>query len=377
MDGAPVVLLLAGEESGDQHAAAVARALRERWPDVELVGLGGRRMEAEGVRLLAGLDRLAVMGFAEVLVHLPFFWKLERRIRRLLDEERVDLVLPVDYPGFNLRAARHARRRGVPVLYFIAPQVWAWKRKRATRLARDADHVAVILPFEEELLRSAGADVTFVGHPLLDLSPRSPEREAFCRAIDVDPERPLLALFPGSRKQELNRHLPLFRKTVERIRRRRADVQPVVARAGSVPPAWLEGAPWPRTDDGRSLLRHAVAGIVKSGTSTLEAALETTPFVTVYRTNPVTHFLARRLVDVDHIALANLVAGRRVVPELIQSDATPERLTREILPLLDPSSERRRRVVDGLRSVRAKLGEPGAAGRVAELAARLLDGTAS
>lgn len=335
-------------------------------------------MEAEGVRLLAGLDELAVMGFVEVLGRLPFFWKLERRVRSLLDEGRIDLVLPIDYPGFNLRLARDARKRGIPVLYYIAPQVWAWKEGRSGRLARDADRVAVILPFEVDLLKEAGADVTFVGHPLLDREHVVPDRTDFCRSAGMDPARPILALFPGSRKQELERHLELFVETGERLRRRRPELQLAAARAGSVPEEWFGGAgredpALPLCDDGRALLHHADAALVKSGTSTLEAALEGTPFVTVYRTNPVTYFLARHLVDVEHIALANLVAGREVVPEVIQGRATADHLVELLAPLLEPGSSRRRRMVADLRQVRQALGEPGAARAVAGLAADLLE----
>ena len=379
MSGGPVVFLSAGEESGDQHGARVARELKERWPGAELVGLGGPRMEAEGVRLLAGLDDLAVMGFVEVVGRLPFFWRLERRVRSLLDEERVDLVLPIDYPGFNLRLARNARKREIPVLYYIAPQVWAWKEGRAARLARDADRVAVILPFEVEILEEAGADVTFVGHPLLDGETEVPDRSTFCASAGLDAERPILALFPGSRKQELERHLELFLEAGRRLRHHRPRLQLAVARAGSVPRRWFDDLEAPEKggaalcDDGRALLHHATAAVVKSGTSTLEAALAGTPFVTAYRTNPVTYFLARHLVDVDHIALANLVAGREVVPEAIQDEATPEQLAELLLPVLEPGSPRRKEMEAGLRRVREALGEPGAARRVARMAAELLE----
>lgn len=377
----PTILLSAGEPSGDLHGAAVARELRRRWPSARMFGLGGPRMAEEGVELLADLRDLAVMGFVEVAGRLPYFLKLFRRLRAEMAARGADLVLPIDYPGFNLKLAGAARASGIPVLYYIAPQVWAWHRSRIRRLAEETDRLAVVLPFEEAIFREAGAHVRFVGHPLLDAAPAEPRREEFCAAHGLDPERPLLALFPGSRAQEVARHLEIFVEAAELVRRRHPDVQPVIATSGAVGDRAYDGAPFPRTERSRALLMHAAAALVKSGTTTLEAALAGTPMVIAYRTSGLTYALARRLVRVDHIGLVNLVAGERLVPEFVQDAATPDALAAALDPLLDPGSPQRDSVVAGLERVRAALAPtdgrpPGAAARVVELAEELLEAPA-
>ena len=373
----PTIFIAAGEPSGDLHGAGLARALRARIPGVRLLGLGGSRMAAEGVELLAGLDDLAVMGFVEVLRHLPFFLRLKRRVFSALESEGVDLVVPVDYPGFNLRLAKHARERGIPVLYYIAPQVWAWHASRTRDLARDADTVAVVLPFEERFLRDRGVRATFVGHPLLDLPPRAETRDAWASALGLDPARPVLALFPGSRPQEIRRHLELFSEAASRVVERDPAVQPVVGVPGDIDRQVYDGARWPCVPSATGVLEHADAALVKSGTTTLEAALAGTPSVVAYRMNPLSHAMARRLVKVPHIALANLIAEERVFPEFVQDAASPEALSTALLPLLDRSSPERRRTVEKLGAIRARLagsdGPGGAAERTAAIAAELLE----
>jgi lipid-A-disaccharide synthase len=369
----PVIFIAAGEESGDLHGAALARALTARFPGARLIGLGGGRMEAAGVELLAGLQELAVMGFVEVIRHLPFFLELKQKVFAALERERVDLVIPIDYPGFNLRLARHARGRGIPVLYYIAPQVWAWHKSRVRDLARDADEVAVVLPFEEPFLRAAGVNAKFVGHPLLDRPAPELSREGWADANGLDPARPILALFPGSRAQEVRRHLELFSAAAALVVARAPGVQPVIAMAKGIDREVYGGARWPLVEStGGMLLQYATAALVKSGTTTLEAGIAATPMVVAYRMAPLSYALARQVVKVPHIALANLIAERRVAPEFVQDQATPGALADALLPLLDLASSERAAMVQGLAAIRGKLGGPGASARVAEIAGQLL-----
>lgn len=364
----PVIFLSAGESSGDLHGSAVAAELRRRFPAARLLGLGGERMRQAGVELLAELDRLAVMGFAEVLSSLPYFLRLRRRVRRVLAEENVDLLIPIDYPGFNLPLAETARARGTPVLYYIAPQVWAWREKRARRLARACDMVCSVLPFEPAALTPHGADVRFVGHPLLDVEP-GPAAPSTDGAV--------LALFPGSREQEVARMLPVFAEAARRVQQRLPGVRVVVGRAQNLPESlYVAAAAWPLVDS-TVAAETATAAITKSGTITLQLALASVPMVVGYRTSRLTFAIARRLVTVEHIALANLVAERRVVPELIQDALTVDALVERIVPLLDPENEDRRSMVDGLIEVSRRLGSPGCAGRVVDEAVELLGGTSA
>jgi lipid-A-disaccharide synthase len=301
------------------------------------------------------------------------------RVQSSMAERATDLVIPIDYPGFNLRLARRAHAAGVPVLYYIAPQVWAWHRRRMADLAASADRLAVVFPFEEAIFRDAGAAVRFVGHPLTDRRPAVPDRESFVRDLGVGADAPLLALFPGSRAQEVKRHLRPFARAAKEVRRSRPDVEAVVAAAATVPPAAYADAGLPITTDSQALLSHATAALVKSGTTTVEAALAGTPMVVAYRAHPLTFWLARRLVRVDHVGMVNLIADRRVAPEFLQRHATPGALAEALLPLLDTTSPVRAAMLDALAEVRLALsreGEPSVAATVADMAAELLPGHA-
>jgi lipid-A-disaccharide synthase len=369
------VLIVAGEPSGDLHGATLARALAAQAPGLALAGMGGPQMAAAGVRILHGIERTAVVGGTEVLGRLPALWRIFRSLGRCLAERRPRALVLIDFPEFNLRLARRARRLGIPVVYFIAPQVWAWRRGRLRTMARDVNRVLAVFPFEVGLYREAGVPVEFVGHPLLDVLP-SFDREA-ARAGLAEPGETLVGLLPGSRLEEVRRHLPLLLGAGRRILRRVPGARFVVPLAPTVPAPVAQGAVATAglavrvlSGDAHRVMAAADLVLVASGTATLEAACYGTPMVVLYRLSPVSHALARLLVrGVTAISLPNIIAGRSAVPELIQGEATPARLARAAVALLQSDDARTaQRLV--LREVRMRLGEAGAAERAARAVLR-------
>jgi len=366
------IYISAGEPSADAHAAAVATALRRRLGGgLELEALGGPSLERAGVRVLDRMEAYSVVGFVEALAKIPAHYRLLNRIKKSFSEKRYDLVILVDYPGYHLRAAAAAAAAGIPVLYYIAPQMWAWGPKRVRKLA-PVNRLAVILPFEEAFFRERGVAATFVGHPLKD-RPAPPPRAEARRLLGLDPARQTLGLFPGSRAQEVRRHWAIFREAAGRVAAARPDVQIIAAGAAASGAVYPDPGPI-RVHQGDPLLVFAAsdAGICKSGTTTLEAAIADVPMVITYRVHPISSYIAFRLIRVPWVGLVNLVAGYEVAPEFLQRRATPGALADGVLPLLDvdhPTTQRQR---EGLRLVRDRLGAPGAADRVADLAAELI-----
>jgi len=382
--------VVAGEASGDDHAARLVAAMREFCPVAEFLGVGGEEMRAQGVRILTPASELAVVGLMEVVGHLPAIWKALRSIGRVLKTARPDLAILVDFPDFNFWVARLAKYYRVPVLYYISPQVWAWRTYRVRTLARLTDRLVVIFPFEADFYRAQGVAVDYVGHPFRETLPPLTDRRTFLLGHNLDPEALTIALLPGSRAGEIERHLPAMLKAASLIHRSIPQTQFILPLASTAPEGLVQsivsgedgvGAgfkPAPtalqlRIIPGQAYqaLGAAHVAVVASGTATVEAALAGAPTVIVYRVSPLTFALARRLVRVEHMGMANLLAGERVFPELLQDDFTPERLVHEVLSLIqDPG--RINAVRRGLATVIRRLGGPGASARAARVAVELI-----
>ena len=341
-------------------------------PGLEVFGLGGDRLQDEGASLVAHVRDLAVVGLLEVVAHLRKLRGIFRRVLEEVDRERPDLAVLVDYPDFNLRLARELKKRGIPVVYYVSPQLWAWRGGRIRTVRATVARMLVIFPFEEALYRNAGVPVSFVGHPLLDSVRPEADPGAFLSSLGLDPQRPVVAILPGSRPQEVLHNLPPLAGAIDRIGQARPDVQFLLAAAPSLPQtlfATLAGRPV-RVLSGQThrIVGSATLALVASGTATVETALLGTPMVVVYRVAPLTYLLGRPFVKVSQFAMVNLIAEKAVAPELIQGDFTPERVAQEALALLgDP--ERRKRMQDDLGQVRRRLGGPGASLRAAEAVA--------
>jgi len=364
-------MISCGEPSGDLYAGALAVEIRRREPDAAIFGLGGQRLMAGGGELLVDYRGLSVTGLVEALRVIPRSLSVLNRLVEAARVEQPQALVVIDFPDFNFRLAAAVRKLGIPVIYYISPQLWAWRTHRMRTMKRIAERVLVIFPFEEQLYRDAGVPVQFVGHPLVDLARAQEPRDAFLKEVGLDGSKPIVALLPGSRPNEVERLLPVMRDAARHISARRQGVQFVIARAPSLDDHLFSSVTWDpiepaivlaRTDD---VLAIADVVITASGTATVQAALHGCPMVVIYRLSPLSYRLGRRFVHVDDVAMVNLIAGRRIVPELIQDECTAESIADETVSLLrDPQRANLMRA--GLAEVRAKLGSPGASGRAAE-----------
>jgi lipid-A-disaccharide synthase len=364
----PTVMVSCGEASGDLYAGALARAIRVQAPGARILGFGGERLAAAGAELVGDYRGIAVTGLTEVLRVLPRTWRMYRQLVACARAERPDVFVAIDFPDFNFRLASAVHALGIPVVYYVSPQLWAWRPGRIHDIKAFADKVLPIFPFEVELYEREGVPVEFVGHPLIDLLEVSEPREAFLRGLDLDPARPMVALLPGSRPNEVRALLPVLVGAIAQVRTVRPDVTFVLARAPTLRDelfraldgtgvAVVEG----RTDD---VLAASEVVLTASGTATVQTALHERPMVILYKLSPLTYWLGRPFVKVDTFGMANLIAGRRVVPELIQDECTPDRVAAAALALLD-NPERAAAVRRDLAEVRTRLGAPGASARAA------------
>jgi len=372
------VVIVAGEASADLHGANLVLSVKKLDPGISFLGIGGERMEQAGVEILFPSSQMAVVGLVEVFSRLTTILRAFYGMRSLLKSTRPDLLILIDYPDFNIRLAGVAKRHNVPVLYYISPQVWAWRKGRVRKIADRVDRMAVIFPFEEEFYGECDIDVKYVGHPLMDSVPHNLSKAHALKELGLEEASPVLGLLPGSRKEEVKNHLPAMVKAAEILASRYQDLQCVLPIASTIPKDFIfpliePGSVPIKTTEGmlyKSLAACDLA-LVTSGTATLETAIVGTPMIVVYKLSPLSFWLGKKIVKVPFISLVNLVAGEMVVPELIQDDVDPQRLAEESLLLLEDGT-RRTNMVKDLERVKERLGKGGASERAAQIAVDMI-----
>jgi len=381
------ILVVAGEASGDLHGSHLVKAIRDSHPDVVFWGIGGNNMAQAGVKILVSSSDMAVVGLTEVLHKLHTIVKAANKMKSALKNLRPDLLILIDYPEFNLYLARFAKRMDIPVLYYISPQVWAWRKGRIKKISRRVDRMAVILPFEESFYRKRGLNVEYVGHPLLDefasrvqdrVPQDAPRQQEGVPQSGTGVQHPTVGLLPGSRKDEIRNLLPVMIKSVAILKTQYPNVRCLLPLAKTIEREYVESflreTPLNievRQGDIYGILAQCEVALVASGTATLDTAIMGVPMVVIYKVTPISYWLGRILIKVPYIGLANLVAGERVVPELIQDDATPERLAAEALSLLEDAGARKA-MIARLNGIRKDLGKGGASQRAASIAIEMM-----
>ena len=367
------IMFSVGEASGDMHGASVANALKLLQPDIELFGMGSKAMRSAGVRVDYDIAGQGIMGLVEVIKNLRKLFELRDNLAALMDKERPDALVVIDYPDFNMRLAKIAKAKGIPVVSYISPSAWAWRRSRAKGVAETVDKVAAIFPFEAEVYQEAGADVTFVGHPLVDIVKPVMTKAAAYQHFTANQNRPIVLLMPGSRQQEIVKLLPVMLKASEIIQQELPDCQFFLPIASTISREMLQNSidnyqvsVTLTTDYTYDLMGLANAAIAASGTATLETSIMGAPTVIIYKMAPLTYFLGKFLVKIPNIGLPNIIAGRRIVPELLQDAANPQNIAAETLKILTDEQVYAQAQAD-LAEVKAKLGQTGAVKRVAEV----------
>jgi lipid-A-disaccharide synthase len=372
------ILIISGEASGDLHGANLVHELRRKAPFLAFFGVGSKRMRDAGVQMLADASEISVVGATEVLTHIGAIYRVYSRIKSFLKEDRPDLLVLIDFPDFNIMLGKVAKKLGIPVLYYISPQVWAWRKGRVNKIAEIVNAIVVVFPFEVELYKAAGVDVRFVGHPLTDVVSSGYSKIDARKHLGLDPARRTIALLPGSRKKEIMHLLPDMLEAARKLETMFKDVQFVLPVAPTLERDFIQhhidrSGVLVAIFDGRvyDVLRASDVAIVTSGTATLETGLMGVPMVIVYRVSGLSYFIGSLIINVDHVGLVNIVAGKRLVPELIQQDATPQNIADAVSKMLsDP--EYYRAMTDGLATIRAQLGDSGASARAADVVLELL-----
>ncbi len=372
------IMIVAGEASGDLQAANLVYALKSIDPHIEIFGIGGKKMKDSGVEIIYDIVELAVVGFVEVLRHLWTFKRLLEKLLVLLETKKPNVVILVDYPGFNLRLARFVKEKNIPVIYYISPQVWAWGKDRISEIKRYVDKMIVIFGFEERLYKQVGVKVSFVGHPFLDIVRCEWKKEETLKHLHLKHASIKIALLPGSREKEVKRHLPVMLKACELIKTRSPDAEFILSRRkeldksiynkiifrSKIKPHSLEDRPY-------EIMEISDLVIVSSGSATLETAVMMKPMVIIYKTSLITWLLARNMIKIPDIGLVNIVAGKRVVPELVQFQANVANIANSAIEILN-NKKMQGDIKEGLRNVKEKLGEKGATERAAHIIHKFL-----
>ena len=355
---------IAGEPSGDLHGAKLIKAIKSLQPLSSFMGHGGYLMEKEGMKIVEHCNNLSVMGFKEVIVHLPRIWAIMNNTIALIKRVKPDRIILIDYPGFNLRFAKNISKFGIPISYFILPQAWAWKSKRVEIIKKYFDQSFSIFPFEQKWYRSKGVDTKYYGHPFIEIDHLNENRAQFFKRHKLNQKEKLLALLPGSRQQEINNHWGIYIETVALLKRTYPNLQVIIAKSDNVT--------FPKADKSFKIEKNAKKAIiasdiaiVASGTATLECAIEGTPLVVCYKVSTLTWLLAKFLVKVEHYSIVNLIAGKKIIPEFLQSEMEPNIIKNKLIELIDEKSKLRNQMMEDFLTIKDKLGTPGVYAKIA------------